>query len=225
MANILIVDDDPDIRELIRFYMLEEAFQVLEAGNGKEAVKEMRKRHVDLVVMDVMMPDMDGWELCSHIKEHYPEVPIIMVTAKRETTQKIKGFNMGADDYLVKPFDPLELAVRVKNLLRRYKIEASSKLPVGNVVLDKNRYEAVWEDGPVPLPVKEFELLFKLASNPGKIYTRNQLIQQIWGTNYYGDERTVDVHIKRLRERFPEERTAFSIVTKRGLGYKLEMKA
>ncbi|WP_027094707.1 response regulator transcription factor [Cohnella thermotolerans] len=224
MANLLVVDDDPDIRELIAFYLKDEGFQVFEAGNGRAAVQQTRKRKIDLAVIDIMMPEMDGWALCRLMKEEHPDMPILMVSAKNETPHKIKGLQLGADDYVVKPFDPLELVARVRTLLRRYRIQASMIIEAGDLLLDKNRYELVWKDKREPLPLKEFDLLFKLAGSPGKIFTRYQLIEQIWGLEYEGDERTVDVHIKRLRERLAElDDCPVSIVTKRGLGYKLEI--
>lgn len=221
MANILIVDDDPDILELIRFYLLREGFKISKASHGIEALEVAGQTKIDLAIIDVMMPKMDGWQLCSRLKEDYPEMPILMVTAKGETNHKLKGFNLGADDYLVKPFDPLEMAARVKLLLKRYKIHTAMKLQIGKVLLDKHRYEAVIDDTPISLPLREFDLLFKLASYPGQIFTRNDLIEQVWGADFFGDDRTVDVHIKRIRDRFAELNGSFAIETKRGLGYKL----
>ncbi|MCD9021802.1 response regulator transcription factor [Cohnella silvisoli] len=223
MAHILIVDDDPDILELIRFYLSREGFKITVAHDGVEAVGIAERVKIDLAIVDVMMPEMDGWDLCRHLKDGFPEMPLLMVTAKGETNHKIKGFNLGADDYLVKPFDPLELSVRVKSLLKRYRIQASMKVQIGNMVLDKHRYEAVIEDVQISLPLREFDLLFKLASFPGQIFTRNDLIEQVWGADFIGDDRTVDVHVKRLRDRFSDIGCAFTIDTKRGLGYKLEV--
>ncbi|MFC4306513.1 response regulator transcription factor [Cohnella boryungensis] len=222
-ANILIVDDDPDIVELIRFYLQREGLSVIAASNGIEALEAAGDGKSDLAIVDVMMPRMDGWELCQSFKEDYPDMPVLMVTAKGETNNKLKGFHLGADDYLVKPFDPLELVARVKSLLRRYRIQSLMKVQVGNAMLDKHRYEAVVDASPIQLPLREFDLLFKLASFPGQIFTRNDLIEQVWGTDFEGDDRTVDVHIKRIRDRFAEVDCGFSIETKRGLGYKLEV--
>jgi len=222
-ANVLIVDDDPDIVELIRFYLRREGLSVVIAGDGLEALEAAAEGRCDLAIVDVMMPRMDGWELCRKLKSDYPDMPVLMVTAKGETNHKLKGFNLGADDYLVKPFDPLELGARVKSLLRRYRIQSVMKVQVGNVLLDKHRYEAVVDSGPIQLPLREFDLLFKLASFPGQIFTRNDLIEQVWGADFEGDDRTVDVHIKRIRDRFAERESRFVIETKRGLGYKLEV--
>jgi Response regulators consisting of a CheY-like receiver domain and a winged-helix DNA-binding domain len=223
VANILVVDDDPHIRELVRHFLRQEGFVVHEAGDGEEALAKLETVKADLVILDIMMPNMDGWQLCRELREHC-DIPLLMLTAMGETPQKVKGFQLGTDDYLVKPFDPLELVARVKALLRRYRIAASRTVQIGKVKLDRGTFEAVVDGAPVDLPRKEFELLFKLASYPGKTITREQLIEDIWGYDFEGNERTVDVHINRLRERFPEERHAFRIVTVRGLGYRLEVR-
>lgn len=222
MAPILIVDDDPYIRELVRVFMLNEGFDVVEASDGAEALKLLETVQVDMVIMDIMMPNMDGWELCKELREHY-DIPLLMLTAKGETSQKVKGFELGTDDYLVKPFEPVELAMRVKALLKRYKIAASQTVQVGDLSMNKKTYEVTVGTENLTLPLKEFELLYKLASYPGKTFSRDQLIEQIWGFDYEGNERTIDVHINRLRERFPEERHAFRIATIRGLGYRMEV--
>lgn len=225
MAIILIVDDDPNIRELIGLYLAKEGFELLQAEHGKDALQKMKQYKADLVVLDIMMPMMDGWELCSELRRLYPDTPLLMVTAKGETGQKVKGFNLGTDDYLVKPFDPPELVVRVKALLKRYKIAASSRVQVGNIELNRQTYKVTYGHKELALPPKEFELLFKLGSYPGQIFTREQLIEQIWGADYAGDDRTIDVHIKRLRERFAGSSDdippAFQIGTVYGLGYRL----
>ncbi|ULL19170.1 DNA-binding response regulator [Paenibacillus sp. H1-7] len=221
MAQILVVDDDKHIVKLITLFLQKEGFATEEAYNGKEAWRKLEAGLIDLVVLDIMMPEMDGWELCQTIKQHY-DIPVLMVTAKGETGQKVKGYQLGTDDYLVKPFDPVELVLRVRALLKRYKIASSHLVQIGNVHLNHSGHEAKLADETVYVPLKEFELLFKLASYPGQIFTREQLIQQIWGIDYEGDERTVDVHIKRLRERFPESSAGFKISTIRGLGYRLE---
>lgn len=222
MAPIMIVDDDPYIRELVRVFMLKEGFDVIEASDGAEALKQLETVQVDMVIMDIMMPNMDGWELCKELREHY-DIPLLMLTAKGETSQKVKGFELGTDDYLVKPFEPVELAMRVKALLKRYKIASSQTVQVGDLSMNRKTYEVTVGSESVTLPLKEFELLYKLASYPGKTFSRDQLIEQIWGFDYEGNERTVDVHINRLRERFPEERHAFRIATIRGLGYRMEV--
>jgi DNA-binding response OmpR family regulator len=223
LVNILVVDDDPHIRELVRHFLHQEGFVVHEAGDGGEALAKLESVKADLVILDIMMPNMDGWQLCRELREHY-DIPLLMLTAMGETPQKIKGFQLGTDDYLVKPFEPPELVARVKALLRRYRIAASQTVRIGNVTLDRKTYEVIVDGDSTGIPPKEFELLFKLASYPGKTITREQLIEDIWGYDYEGNERTVDVHINRLRERFPEDRHAFRIATVRGLGYRLEVR-
>ncbi|WP_127587776.1 response regulator transcription factor [Paenibacillus koleovorans] len=222
MSRLLLVDDDPHIRELVRVFLSNEGFDVIEAGDGAEALKLLETVSPDLVILDVMMPHVDGWELCRELREHY-EFPVLMLTALGETQNKIRGFGLGADDYLVKPFEPLELVARVKALLKRYRIATSQVVTVGELELNRKTYEALLSGQSLTLPLKEFELLFKLASYPGKTVSREQLIEQIWGFDFEGNERTVDVHINRLRERFPEDRCSFRISTIRGLGYRLEV--
>lgn len=224
MVNILVVDDDPHIRQLVRHFLQNEGFVVHEAADGAEALAKLESVKANLVILDVMMPNMDGWQLCRELREH-DDLPLLMLTAKGETTDKIKGFQLGTDDYLVKPFDPPELVARVKALLRRYRIASSQTVQIGEVTLDRKTFEVIARGEPMTLPLKEFELLFKLASYPGKTISREQLIEEIWGYDYEGNERTVDVHINRLRERFPEERHSFRIATVRGLGYRLEVHA
>ncbi|MCZ8513288.1 response regulator transcription factor [Paenibacillus filicis] len=223
MAKILLVDDDSYIRELMRVSLQGEGFTLTEAANGREALELLERAPADLVVLDLMMPLMDGWELCRELRRLYPDLPLLMVTAKSETADKVKGFQLGTDDYLVKPFDPPELVVRVKALLKRYRIASSQIIRLGEIELNRTSFEVLQGTERMTIPLKEFELLFKLAAHPNQIFTRNQLIEQIWGLDYAGDDRTVDVHIKRLRERFPEESAGFSIRTIRGLGYKLEV--
>jgi two-component system OmpR family response regulator len=223
VAKIMVVDDDPHIRELIRVYLSSEGLDVIEAGNGQEALILLESMQADLVVLDIMMPLMDGWDLCRELRANY-DMPLLMVTAQGESEQKVKGFQLGTDDYLVKPFDPLELVMRVKALLKRYRIASSQTLQVGDMVIDRKTLEVRVQKQEIVLPLKEFELLFKLASYPGQIFTRAQLIEQIWGMDYEGGERTVDVHIKRIRERFEGISEQFQIATIRGLGYRLEVK-
>lgn len=224
MTKLLVVDDDINIRELVALFLRNEGFDVYEAGDGVEALALLESVKVDMVIFDIMMPNMDGWTLCRELREFY-DLPLLMLTAKGETTQKVKGFELGTDDYLVKPFEPAELVVRVKALLKRYRISISQTVQIGELTLDRKTYEVFCEGKSMTLPLKEFDLLFKLASYPGKTLSRELLIEQIWGYDYEGDERTVDVHIKRLRERFPEERHSFRIKTIRGLGYRLEVLA
>ena len=222
MAKILVVDDDPHIRELITLYLRREGFETLEAENGVEGLQIAETTPIDLVILDIMMPQMDGWELCRELRARF-DIPLLMVTAKGEAAQRIKGFQLGTDDYLVKPFDPFELILRVKALLRRYKIASSDMLQLGEVVINRKSLEIIIKTKKLTLPLKEFEVLFKLASYPGQIFTRDQLIEQIWGLDYAGDDRTVDVHIKRLRDKLAGETSSFRILTIRGLGYRLEV--
>ncbi|CAH2715038.1 Heme response regulator HssR [Neobacillus rhizosphaerae] len=223
MAKLLIVDDDVNIRELVLLFLKKEGFDLYEASDGIMALSLMEKVKMDLVIIDIMMPNMDGWELCRELRE-FSDIPILMLTAKGETAQKVKGFELGADDYLVKPFDPIELVARVKALLKRYNITASQSIEMGEFKLNRKTHEISFKGREITIPLKEFELLFKLASYPGKTFSREQLIDDIWGYDYEGDERTVDVHIKRLRERFPESEFPFRIQTIWGLGYRLEVK-
>ena len=222
MSKILIVDDDPHIRELVRIFLRREGFEVIEAADGVEALSRFDSVKVDLAVIDIMMPNMDGWELCQELKTAF-DIPILMLTAKGETTQKLKGFQLGTDDYLVKPFEPLEMVARVKALLKRYRIESSQTIQIGELVMDRKTYQIIVDEENLTLPLKEFELLFKLASYPGRTFSREQLIEDVWGYDFHGNDRTLDVHISRLRERFPEENHSFKITTIRGLGYRLEV--
>lgn len=222
MATILVVDDDPHIRKLVTVFLQKEGFRTIEAPDGVEALNQMESNKVDLVVLDIMMPNMDGWELCRELRALY-DIPLLMLTAKGDTSQKVKGFNLGTDDYLVKPFDPLELVVRVKALLKRYQIAVSKLVQFGRIVMDQHTFEVTSGDAKIPLPMKEFELLFKLGGYPGKTFSREQLIEDIWGYDFEGNERTLDVHINRLREKFPEQEYGFKIKTIRGLGYRLEV--
>jgi two-component system OmpR family response regulator len=224
MSRILIVDDDPHIRELSKVFLKNNGFEVVEASDGKDALSKLDSVKVDLFIIDIMMPNMDGWELCRELREAY-DLPILMLTAKGETSQKIKGFELGTDDYLVKPFEPMEMVMRVKALLNRYRISASQTVQAGDLTMDRKIYQVTVKDGTLTLPLKEFELLFKLASYPGRTFSREQLIEDVWGYDFHGNDRTLDVHINRLRERFPEDQHSFKITTIRGLGYRLEVNA
>jgi len=222
MPTILVADDDANIRELVCLFLRNDGFETVEAGDGKEALAVYASTHVDLVVLDIMMPIMDGWTLCKELRKSNPDLPLLMLTARGETWEKVKGFQLGTDDYLTKPFDPLELTARVGALLKRYRIGSTQTIKLGNIILDRQTYKVVRGTESLALPLKEFELLYKLAGTPGQIYTREQLIDQIWGIDYAGDDRTIDVHIKRLRERFVTT-SDFHIETVRGLGYRLEV--
>jgi two-component system OmpR family response regulator len=222
MALIMVVDDDPHIRELVRVFLKREGFDIREASDGADALLQLERTKADMVILDIMMPNMDGWELCRELRAHY-EMPLLMLTAKGETTDKVKGFELGTDDYLVKPFEPAELVVRVKALLKRYRVTASQTVHIGELQMNRHSFEVRLGHDNLTLPLKEFELLFKLASSPGRTLPREQLIEDIWGYDFQGNERTLDVHINRLRDRFPAEKSSFRISTIRGLGYRLEV--
>ena len=221
-SKILFVDDEEPIRELVRFYIEKEGFTMLEAGNGVEALEVFENDYVDLAIVDVMMPKMDGWELVKEMKG-IRDVPVIMLTAMGESKDKLKGFDLGVDDYVVKPFDPDELVARVKTILKRYSINSQNVVKIGEVTFDGDKCEITYQDKVIHLPLKQFELVFELAKKPNHIFSREQLIERIWGMDYDGFDRTVDVHIKRVRENLgfiPD----FKVVTVRGLGYKIEVK-
>lgn len=222
MSKVLLVDDDPHIRELASLFLRNSGIEVLEASDGVEAISTLDKAKVDLFIIDIMMPNMDGWELCRQLRSAH-DLPILMLTAKGETSQKLQGFELGTDDYLVKPFEPLELVARVHALLKRYRIATSQTVQIGELVMDRKTFGVQLKGESLTLPLKEFELLFKLASNPGRTFSRDQLIEDIWGSDFEGNDRTLDVHISRLRERFPEDNHSFKITTIRGLGYRLEV--
>ncbi|MDQ7096549.1 response regulator transcription factor [Desulfosporosinus sp. PR] len=222
MNNILIVDDDQHIRELVKVFLRNEGFEIYEATDGIDALSKLESIKTDMVILDIMMPHMDGWQLCNELRKYY-DIPLLMLTAKGETSQKVKGFQLGTDDYLVKPFEPQELVVRVKALLKRYQISTSQMIQIGELKMNRKTYELTVNQERLTLPLKEFELLFKLASYPGKTFTREQLIEDIWGYGYEGNERTLDVHINRLRERFSGDSYSFAIRTIRGLGYRMEV--
>lgn len=220
MKKILIVDDDLHIRELLRFYLQRDGYQTIEAADGREAIEVLEQNDVHLAIVDIMMPHVNGYELCKEIRELY-DLPVLMLTAKGELADKEQAFEAGTDDYLVKPFEPKEVLFRVRALLRRYHMAYEEKISIGNITVNRQSYQVETETKSFDLPLKEFELLAQLAEFPNRIFTREQLIEFIWGSQFEGNDRTVDVHIKRLRERFPEEMCGFAIETVRGMGYKL----
>lgn len=222
MERILIVDDDPNIVKFVTLNLTEAGYRVAEANDGRQALERLKKVPCSLAVVDVMMPYMGGLELTKVIREEY-DIPIIMLTAKSHIDDKAEGFKAGTDDYLVKPFEPKELIFRIEALLRRYKREGvSDTIRIGNVSIHPENYTVEIEGKTYMLPLKEFELLQLLADRPGQVFSREQLIEQVWGVFYEGDERTVDVHIKRLRTRFTKLTSDFTIKTVRGVGYFLE---
>ena len=222
MITILVADDDQNILDLMALYIEKEGYLVKRASDGKEAEKILEATKVDLAVIDIMMPHIDGWQLCEEIRTYY-DIPVLMVSARGQAADKVKGFKLGTDDYVVKPFNPIELVLRIKALLRRYHIQSAQKLSIGLFEMNAESYDVVLGGENISLPKKEFELLFKLASTPGKLFTRTQLIESIWGYDFQGDDRTVDVHVKRIRERFHRREIPFVIKTMRGLGYRLEL--
>lgn len=223
MLNILVVDDNEKIRRLMEIYLRREGFEVLHAENGAAALDVLEKFPVSLIIADVMMPEMDGYELTRELRENRYTIPVLMVTAKEAFPDKKKGFESGADDYMTKPVDMDELVLRVKALLRRSQIKSDKKIVIGEVELDYESLEVKTPKETCVLPKKEFYLLYKLLSYPKKIFTRQELMDEIWGFDSDADERTIDVHIKRLREKFGEL-PEFEIMTIRGLGYKAEKK-
>ncbi|WP_088072128.1 response regulator transcription factor [Gottfriedia luciferensis] len=222
MIRILIVDDDSNIRELLKMYLQAEGYVTFEAANGDEASLLLENQQMNLAIVDVMMPGKDGYQLCEEIRNYY-DFPVILLTAKSELSDKEKGFAVGTDDYLTKPFEPKELLYRIKALLRRFNMISAQKITLNDTIIDRKSYEVYCNGKLLMLPMKEFELLFQLASYPDRIFTRDELIQLIWGADFEGDDRTINVHIKRLRERFSTLTDDFSIKTVRGVGYKLEV--
>lgn len=220
MKNILVVDDDQHIRHLVSIYLKEEGFTVFRAENGEDALQILEKKPCDLAIVDIMMPVIDGYELTKDIREYY-DIPIIMLTAKDQIDAKEKGFLSGTDDYLVKPFELKELLYRIKTLFRLYDKNVDDIITFGKTTISKRNYDIRIGEQSFLLPLKEFELLFFLASHVNQVFSREQLIERIWGYDYEGDERTVDVHVKRIRERFTKVTKDFQIKTVRGIGYKL----
>ena len=226
-TKILIADDDRNICELLRIYLEKEEYSVALAGNGEEALLKFDEEEPDIILLDVMMPKLDGWQVCREIRKK-SDCPIIMITAKGETFDKVLGLELGADDYVVKPFEPKEIVARVKAVLRRTG-KANSENGKKEVSYDKltvnmTKYELKVDGKVVETPPKELELLFHLASNPNRVYTRDQLLDEVWGFEYYGDSRTVDVHVKRLREKLEGVSEKWSVKTVWGVGYKFETK-
>ena len=224
MINILVVEDDKHTRKLLETILKREGYSVLKAEDGVIAMEVLENNHVDLIILDIMMPNMDGYEFTETLRDGHCETPIIIVTAKEQLEDKKKGFSIGADDYMVKPIDFEELILRIGAILRRSKIVNDHKITIGNTILDYNSLSVTSNGECNTLPKKEFYLLFKLVSSPDTIFTRRQLLDEIWGMESMADERTVDVHIKRIRERYRDSND-FEIVTVRGLGYKAVIKS
>ncbi len=220
--KILVVDDDSNIAELLRLYLEKEGYEVFTANNGGDAVKVYKEKEPDLMLLDIMLPVLDGWQVCREVRK-FSEKPIIMITAKGETFDKVLGFELGADDYIVKPFEPKEVMARVKAVLRR--TGGADKQDIKEVRFDKliinlTNYELVVDGKKIDTPPKELELIYHLASNPNRVFTRDQLLDEVWGFDYFGDSRTVDVHIKRLREKLEGVSDKWCLKTVWGVGYK-----
>ena len=225
--TILIVDDDENICELLRLYLEKDGFSTVVANDGAQAVEFTEKYNPDLILLDIMLPKLDGWQVCREIRKT-KETPIIMLTAKGETFDKILGLELGADDYVSKPFDTKEVIARIKAVLRRSS-ESDKSSQVQEVRFDKlvinlTNYELVVDGKRIDTPPKELELIYHLASNPNRVYTRDQLLDEVWGFDYYGDSRTVDVHVKRLREKLENVSENWCLKTVWGVGYKFEVK-
>ncbi len=223
--KVLVIDDDMNICELIRLYLAKEGYEVQTVYDGKNGIEEFVKFTPNIVVLDIMLPGVDGWQVCREIRK-ISNIPIIMLTAKGETFDKVLGLELGADDYMVKPFEPKELVARVKAVLRRYerKDYDVKELIFPNLVINKSNYVVALNGKELEMPPKELELLYFLASNPNKVFTREQLLEHVWGFDFYGDSRTVDVHVKRLREKIDMPNQTWSLKTVWGVGYKFEVK-
>lgn len=225
-AKIMIVDDDTNICELLRLYIEKEGYTTCIANNGEDAVNLFSKENPDLVLLDIMLPKMDGWQVCREIRKS-SECPIIMLTAKGEVFDKILGLELGADDYVTKPFEAKEVVARIRAVLRRTATteeEDKKELIFDKLSINLTNYELKVDGKVVDTPPKELELLYHLASNPNKVYTRDQLLDQVWGFEYYGDSRTVDVHVKRIREKIDGVSDKWELRTVWGVGYKFETK-
>ncbi|HIW53536.1 MAG TPA: response regulator transcription factor [Candidatus Ruthenibacterium merdigallinarum] len=226
MAKILIADDDKNICELLRLYLAKEGYDICIANDGEAAVAAFEKEKPDLVVLDIMMPGIDGWEVCRRVRAA-GNTPVIMLTAKGETFDKVLGLELGADDYVVKPFEAKELVARIKAVLRRCAPAAQDTegvISYENLSVDLSRYELKVRGKVVDAPPKELELLYYLASHPNRVFTRDQLLDEVWGFEYYGDSRTIDVHVKRLREKLDGASSQWGLKTVWGVGYKFEVK-
>lgn len=225
-SKILIVDDESNIVELLRLYLEKEGFFTVSAKNGTEALAKFKSEAPDLIILDIMIPDPDGWQVCREIRRS-SNVPIIMLTAKSETFDKVLGLELGADDYLTKPFEAKELVARVKAVLRRTETKESDRKKIisfENLSINIDNYELEIRGSMIDVPPKELELLYFLASNPNRVYTREQLLEEVWGFDYFGDSRTVDVHIKRLREKLEGVDGNWQLKTVWGVGYKFEVR-
>ncbi|SHM91175.1 two component transcriptional regulator, winged helix family [Caldanaerovirga acetigignens] len=222
-VRILVVDDEKKMIDLVRLYLEKEGFKVDEALNGQQALEMIEKAEYNLIILDLMLPVVDGWTVCKEIRKKY-DIPIIMLTARGEEFDKVLGFELGADDYVVKPFSPRELVARIKALLRRFgPREPRQILEFEGLVIDPESRKVVVDGKEVALTPKEFDLLYFLAKNKEKVFTREKLLEEVWGYDFFGSLRTVDTHIKQLREKLGRSKAASYIVTVWGVGYKFEV--
>ncbi|SDJ05942.1 response regulator transcription factor [Natribacillus halophilus] len=222
MISLLLADDDAHLREFVSDDLQNEGYRVYQAEDGEVALKVLERERIHLAIVDIMMPKVDGFALCKEIRDDY-DIPVLMLTAKGELEDKAKGFAAGTDDYVTKPFERKELIFRIKALLRRFQYIHQEIITIGEVTINRKSYEVECNGKTMMLPMKEFDLLAQLASFPNQTFTREMLIEIIWGNDFVGDDRTIDVHVKRLRKRFSKETDAFSIRTIRGVGYKMEV--
>lgn len=225
-TKVLIVDDDVNIAELIRLCLEKEGYVTVVANDGMKAIEKFKSEAPNLVLLDVMMPKVDGWQVCREIRR-VSNIPIIMLTAKGDTFDKVLGLELGADDYMVKPFESKELIARIKAVMRRYETKGqdiTQEVVYPNLIINLSNYELKIEGEAVDIPPKELELLYFLCSNPNRVYTREQLLEEVWGFDYFGDSRTVDVHVKRLREKLEGHEKNWQLKTVWGVGYKFEVK-
>ena len=224
--TILLVDDDPNITQLVRLYLEKEGYDVQTADRGDTALEMFRKNPPHLMLLDIMLPGMDGWEVCREVRRT-SNIPIIMLTAKGETFDKVLGLELGADDYITKPFEPKEMIARIKAVARRYQTgdTPAKEVSFPGLTVNISRYSVVYAGQEIEMPPKELEVLYFLASHANQVFTRQQLLEQVWGFNFFGDSRTVDVHIKRLREKLVDcEKYGWQIKTVWSVGYKFEVK-
>lgn len=225
-GKILVVDDDQNICELLRLYIEKEGFEVRIANDGRKALEIFEEQNPDLIMLDIMLPELDGWQVCREIRKK-SQSPIIMLTAKGEVFDKVLGLELGADDYVVKPFETKEVVARIKAVLRRYGSNAEEQIKevrYDKLSINLTNYELKVDGVAIDTPPKEMELIYHLASNPNRVFTRDQLLDEVWGFDYYGDSRTVDVHVKRLREKLEGVSDKWALKTVWGVGYKFELK-
>lgn len=222
--EVLVIEDDPHISDLLDLYLSKEGYDTIFAADGEEGLEKYFDRNPDFVILDIMLPKMDGWEVCKEIHRDERSVPVLMLTGKGESYDKVRGLELGADDYVVKPFDPKEVIARIKAIIRRTSPSVSKPaLSFPNMTLDISQYRLVRKGEFLTLPPKELELLYYLAANSNQVFTRQQLVDQIWGFDYEGDVRTVDVHIKRIRQKIGDEFPGWQLKTIHGIGYKFEV--